>query len=571
MKAVWSSFFLTVLIFGVLSGASSASLSGEVIDTSDSDRVTNEVSGPLQFSTLTGIPGSDEVVDVGLDGAGDIYVLGTVTDFSGLDPRNCFLLKVNGTDFTLIYDIMFGGSDWDTALDMFVDPLGRVYITGSTNSPDFPVKNALIDEYQNHTDCFIICFDTDPNTVLFSTYLGGYWVDVGESIFVDEQGSIFVTGKTESVNFPLVNSFSNQTGSSDIFVAKLNSTGTGLLYSSLVGEDRSQRGTAITVDSVGNAYVAGITTSENFPLLNPVDDDAGPVATSGNEGVVFCLNATGNGLIFSTLFGGNATDIPYDIELDSQGNIWVCGDTGSIDFPLKDSFQITSRVSNCFLFELSSDGSVLLFSTTFGGAEGDACYSMCFDERDNLYLAGGTQSRDFPLVRPAKSIYQYNYEYREPDAFVMKISPQKSILYSTPVGGRSSDWALSIAIDEHGAAIVGGYSSSDEFPQRRELSDASYDIGPSSDGFVFVLLDISDEDGDMFPNWWETQNGFDPLDPNAPFIETLIWFAPDLLILGVVTSLIIIILWISRHRIKSWTGRVISNLDARAEAENAAC
>jgi hypothetical protein len=565
LKKAWSSFFLTVLLFGILIGTASANLSIKVIDTSDSDNTNNEVSGPLQFSTLTGIDGSDEVVDVGLDGAGDIYVLGTVTDASALDPRNCFLLKVNGTDFTLIYDIVFGGSDWDTANDMFVDSLGRVYITGSTNSPDFPVKNAIIDEYQNTSDCFIICFDVDPDTILFSTYMGGYRVDVGESIFVDEQGSIFVTGKTESVNFPLVNSFSNQTGWSDIFVAKLNSTGTGLLYSSLIGEDRFQRGMAITVDSVGNAYVAGITTSENFPLLNPVDDDAGPVATSGNEGVVFCLNATGNGLIFSTLFGGDSTDIPYDIALDSQGNVWVCGNTESIDFPLKDDFQIRSRVTDCFLFELSSDGSVLLFSTTFGGTENDACYSMCFDERDNLYLAGGTGSHDFPLVRPVKSIYQYNYAYREPDAFVMKISSQKSILYSTPMGGRSSDWALSIALDEHGAVIVGGYSFSDEFPQRRALSDASFDIVPNSDGFVFVLLDISDEDGDRFPNWWETQNGFDPLNPNTPFIETLMWFAPVLLILGLVTSLTIIILWIARHRIRSWTGRVISNLDARAK------
>ncbi|MFW9834861.1 MAG: SBBP repeat-containing protein, partial [Candidatus Thorarchaeota archaeon] len=511
MKTAWSSFFLTVLIFGFLIGVSSANLSGKIIDTSGSDNTNNKVSGPLQFSTLTGIDGSDEVIDVGLDGAGDIYVLGAVTDANALDPRNCYLLKVNGTDYTLIYDIVFGGSDWDTAMDMFVDPLGRVYVTGSTNSPDFPVKNAIFDEYQNNTDCFIICFDVDPDTVLFSTYLGGYWVDVGESIFVDAEGSIFVTGRTRSGNFPLVNSFSNHSGGSDIFVLKLNSTGTGLLYSSLIGEESPETGKAITVDSVGNAYVAGTTKSENFPLLYPVDTDVGPLGTSGNEAVVFCLNATGNGLIFSTFFGGSSTDIPYDIELDSQGNVWVCGETASTDFPLKDEFQMSSRVTDCFLFELSSDGSVLLFSTTLGGIELDACYSMCFDEIDNLYLAGNTNSHDFPLVRPEKSIYQYDYEYREPDAFVMKISPQKSILYSTPVGGRSSDWALSIAIGENGAAIVGGCTYSDEFPQRRELSDASYDIATNSDGFVFVLLDISDEDGDRFPSWWETQNGFDPL------------------------------------------------------------
>jgi hypothetical protein len=555
LKTVWSSLFLSILVFGLLIGTTTANLSGNVIDVSDSDQTNTTVSGPLQFSTLTGIQGYDQVVDVGLDDAGDIYVLGAISDSDESNPQDGYLLKLNGTDFSIIYELTFGGSDWDNPLDMFVDPTGRVYVTGSTNSPDFPLQNAIIDELQSHTDCFIICFDVDPETMIVSTYFGGYGNDIGESIYVDTEGSIFVTGDTGSVNLPLVNSYSNHTSSSEVFVLKLNSTGTGILYCSLIGEDRYNGGKALTVDSQGNAYVAGITTSENFPLVNPVDSDAGPLGYDGNEGIVFCLNSTGNGLMFSTLFGGNERDIPYDIELDSHGNVWVCGWSESEDFPDKDGFQNYTDDSDCFIIELSSNGSVLLFSTLFGGDESDGCYALSFDERDNVYAAGGTSSLDFPRVRPATSLYQHNNRLRGPDVFVMKISPEKTILYSTPIGGASSDWGRALVLDENGAVIVGGYSPSDDFPLRRELSDGSYDIGRTGDGFVFKLLDISDEDGDNIPNWWEIANGYDPFDANTPILEFLVWNARLVVAISVLSIIAMTAIWSYRDRIRSWTRR----------------
>ena len=567
LKIVWSSIILVALIFGLMSGATSSNFASKAIDLSGANPVGTDVDEPLVFSTLTGLCDYDEIVKVGLDNAGNIYVIGLVRELINDDyDINCFLYKINGSDFSLIYEIIFGGSSGASATDMFVDPSGKVYVTGHTNSPDFPVKNAFCDKYHNSTDCFIICFDIDGE-ILFSTYLGGeggFGGSGGESIFVDDEGSIYVTGYTHSSDFPLLNSLSNRTGYSDVFVTKFNSTGNGLLYSSLIGGEDADTGLALTVDSQGVAYIAGVTVSEDFPTISALDYSPNDVADFGpNEGFVFALNTSGNGLVFSTYVGGSDSEVFYDIQLNAEGNVWVCGFTESNDFPTRNSYQDHGGLKDGIIFELASNGSTLLFSTFLGGQSGDTCYSMEFDERDNLFVTGTAYADEFPLVRAQKSLYD-NYWYPNRDCFVMKINPEKTILYSTFVGGDSGDSGRSIAVDENGAAIVGGYTSSDDFPTRRELSEKYIDR--YGDGFLFVLLDISDEDGDNIPNWWETANGYDPLNPEAPLLEVLTWYAPTILTIGVVTSMTIIILWFGRHRIRSGIGRVVAHLDARASS-----
>ena len=553
-----------VLIFGFLNGATSTNLTGNVIDLSGPNPRGTDMAEPLVFSTLTGMRDYDEIVSVGLDDFGNIYVIGNVRQqINHEDDFNCFLYKIDSTDFTLVYDIIFGGSEADTVADMFVDPLGRVYITGNTHSPDFPIQDAYYNTYQNRTDCFIMCFSTDGE-IIFSTFLGGQEPDYGESIFVDGEGSIYVTGDTESWDFPLVNSYSNYSGWSDVFVVKLNSTGYGLFYSSLVGGEKGEMGNGITVDSQGNVYVAGVTISEDFPTINAYDETSGELSNIGpNECFVFKLNSTGNGLIFSTFMGGSDSEGFYDIELDSQGNVWVCGYTESNDFPTVNSFQEHGDDLDGIVFELSSNGSALLFSTILGGQERDWCFSMDFDERDNLYVTGTSSSDEFPLVRAHNSLYD-DYWYSDSDCFVMKINPEKTILYSTFVGGDSGDSGRSITVDEYGTAVVGGTTSSNDFPTRRELSEKYIDR--YIDGFVFSLLDIGDEDGDNIPNYWETANGYDPLHPDVPIPEFLTWYGPRIVMVGIVLSMTIIILWIGRHRLRTWTKRVASNLDLRTQA-----
>jgi hypothetical protein len=552
MKQFWSDFILLVLVFGFLNSFTIMNTGANSMVLSSSDETNPIANEPLLFSTLTGLASYDEIISVGLDDADNLYVTGIAKDTGDYDnPWDCFLWKINGTDFSLIYTTVFGGTGWDSVADMFVSPLGRVYITGSTNSPDFPVQNAFCSDYQNGSDCFIICFDTNGEDLLFSTYLGGNGGDKGESIFVDAEGCIYVTGSTESSSFPQINSYSSYSGWSDVFVVKFNSTGNGLLYSSLIGGNEAEVGVTHTVDSQGNAYVAGSTISEDFPTVNAYDNSSGQLSSIGpNEGFVFCLNSTGNGLIFSTFIGGTESEAFYDIDLDSQGDVWVCGYTESNDFPMIDSFQQYHDWTECVIFELNSNGSVLLFSTIFGGQDYDVCFSMDIDERDNVYVAGSSSSSEFPLVREDRS-YLSTYWFTASNCFVMKISPEKTILYSTFVGGRSSETGRSIVIDENGAAFVGGTTFSDDFPLRRAISEPANDIMSSYDGFAFILLDISDEDGDNIPNWWEIVNGFDPLNPDTSLMEVLSWYAPIILSVAVVAALTMVILCLGRNRIRS--------------------
>ncbi len=340
----------------------------------------------------------------------------------------------------------------------------------------------------------------------------------------------------------------------------MNSSGSELIYSSIIdGDSGGEVGLAIVGDSQGNAYVAGITTSEDFPTINAYNATSNGVGPGyRNDGFVFCLNATGNGLIFSTYIGGEQSEVFYDIALSSNNDVLVCGFTESADFPIVDNFLEYQDDFDGVLFELSSNGSVLLFSTYIGGSESDVCNSIRLDERDNVYIGGYTSSEDFPLFQAPGNLYISN-QFFASDGFLMKISPEKSILYSTRIGGRGSDSCKSLAVGRNGAVFVGGHSGSDDFPLRREISGPSSDITKYGDGFALVLLDISDEDGDNFPNWWEMVNGYDPLDPQAPFVEVLTWYAPVILTIGVATSLLVVILILGRHRIKVMLGRSTSN------------
>ncbi|MGY5859228.1 MAG: SBBP repeat-containing protein [Candidatus Thorarchaeota archaeon] len=561
MTCSYSRFILFVLVTGFLVGTAPLNCEAIMVDQTNYEQFAFDITEPLVFSTLTGNRTQDYVTCIDYDEAGNLYLAGITSDTGDYDD-NCdsFIMKINGTDFSPISYITIKGSNYDWVHDMCVKS-GRVYLVGNTGSDDFPVENAYCDTFQNSTDCFVMCFDANSMEVIFSTYLGGEHVDTGEAIFVDNEGSIFVTGKTNSNNFPVHNSYGNFTGDSpfppsDVYVVKINSSGNSLVYSSIIGGDAGgEVGLALVGDTLGNAYVAGVTTSEDFPTVNAFNATSNGIGLGYlNDGFVFCLNSTGNGLIFSTFIGGENSETFYDIVLDSNNDVWVCGLTESSDFPTVDNSLEFQGDMDGILFELCSNGSVLLYSSFIGGSDRDVCNSVGIDERDNVYVCGYSCSENFPLIQGASNLYITN-KFFASDGFLLKISPEKSIQYSTRIGGRGSDSCKSIAVGRNGSVFVGGIAGSDDFPLRREISGPSSDIMSRGDGFALVLLDISDEDGDSFPNWWEMVNGYDPLNPNAPVIEILQWYAPVILI-GVSATLLVIILILGRHRIKSWIGRI---------------
>ncbi len=384
----------------------------------------------------------------------------------------------------------------------------------------------------------------DP-VISYSTYLAGTGLGAVNGVAVDAGGNLYVTGWTEALNFPIVGAVqaANQ-GSVDAFVAKFNPTGTALLYATYIGGNGEDKGAAIAVNSSGQAHVTGSTASANFPLVLPVR------ATRGGTKTVFVLklNAVGNALLFSTYLGGTAYEVGTAIALDTSSNMYVAGDTQSVNFQLKNAFQATNGGGfDTFVTKLTAAGAIS-FSTYLGGAANEHAGGIAVDSSARVYVAGGTNSTNFPvgaalqgtnggsqdafltrLTAAGTSIsystylggngtftaeqanavavdsasnayvtgvtnssnfpvtagaYQTFYNSTQ-DAFIAKVNSSGSALvYSTFLGGTAFDWANGIAVDASGSVRVAGYTSSGDFAQ---FNPVQAFFGGMYDGFASQL------------------------------------------------------------------------------------
>jgi Beta-propeller repeat len=301
----------------------------------------------------------------------------------------------------------------------------------------------------------------------YSTYLGGASNDFGIDIAVDADGSAYVTGQTISADFPTSTGVldASHGGLADAFVAKLDASGSNLVYATYVGGGKAEAGLAIAVDDAGQAHVSGGSASPDFPTT------AGAFDTShnGNEDVwVAKLNAEGSALIYSTFLGGSeiAGDFGAAIAVDGEGRAYVSGGSGSPNFPTTEGAFDPSHNGDvnqldAFVAKLNADGSALEFSTFLGGNCNDAITGMAVDEDENIYVTGSTVSADLPTTAKSKDKRYGDGE----DAFVTKLDAQGSTLvYSTYLGGNAFDKAQGIAIDKRAHAYVTGYTSSRNFP-----------------------------------------------------------------------------------------------------------
>jgi hypothetical protein len=249
----------------------------------------------------------------------------------------------------------------------------------------------------------------------YSTYLGGSGWDFGRSIAVDPSGNAYVAGHTSSTNFPIQNPYqaSNGGGSDDAFVTKLNISGSALLYSTYLGGSGDDIGLGIAVDSSGNAYVAGNTSSTNFPTQNPYQ---GGYGGGSYDAFVTKLNISGSALLYSTYLGGNGGDSGISIAVDSSGNAYVAGDTFSTNFPTQSPYQGTfgGGYSDTFVTKLNISGSALEYSTYLGGNSDDGGSSIAVDSSGNAYVVGHTASTNFPTQSP----YQGTFGGGSYDAFI---------------------------------------------------------------------------------------------------------------------------------------------------------
>ncbi|HUI42810.1 MAG TPA: SBBP repeat-containing protein [Terriglobia bacterium] len=309
----------------------------------------------------------------------------------------------------------------------------------------------------DHTRPLVI----DP-VLVYSTFLGGTGADTAAGVAVDSLGYAYIAGSTQSANFPVtripVPVQSKLAGATNAFISKLNPTGSALVYSTYLGGVGVDQGAAIAVDSGAQAYLAGTTSSADFPTTK------GALQTTyGGNGDAFVavLSVNGSSLSYSTYLGGSGADAAHGIALDSSNDAYVAGSTQSSDFPTMGAAQAAlAGTTNAFVSKLSPNGSALMYSTFLGGSATDSAQSIALDSSGAAYVAGFTLSADFPTLNAFQKSYGGNG-----DAFVAKLNAAGSALaYSTYLGGAALDRGFGLAVDASGNAYITGDSSSADFP-----------------------------------------------------------------------------------------------------------
>jgi hypothetical protein len=332
--------------------------------------------------------------------------------------------------------------------------------------------------------------DYDPTRPLiidpvlsYSTLLGGSSSDAATALAVDSTGAVYLAGFTASYDFPTANPEQNfNAGSNDVFVAKLNTSGNGLVYCTYLGGKADDRAYGIAVDASGSAYVTGSTTSSNFPARNSIQ----ATLKGAKNAFVFKLNPAGNTLVFSTYLGGNGSDTGNGIALDGSQNIYVVGDTTSLIFPATGMQKGNRGGQDAFVSKLSADGSRLVYSTYLGGSADDRGTAIAVDANGSAYVTGSTYSTDFPVANAWRGTIAGGQ-----DAFVARLSTDgNSLLFGTFLGGSGGSLGYpeagqGIALDTQGNVYVAGVTSSTDFPMLHPLQAAKR--GSSPDAFVAKL------------------------------------------------------------------------------------
>jgi hypothetical protein len=465
------------------------------------------------------------------------------------DPKRPLVI-----DPTLVYSTYLGGSSFDSAGRIAVDAAGSVYVVGTATSADFPTTPGTVQPARNggQFDAFIAKLSPDGSTLVYATYLGGSSADLGRGIAVDAAGNAHVTGTTHSTDFPTVNamqptisSFSCRETCPDGFVAKLNPSGSALVYSTYFGGSFSDEGFAIALDTTGHAYVTGTLTSDAAFLtthLQPGDpggtvvlklapdgslvwatdfgrgpgavdiavDGSGATYVTGQAGpgivmtpgafqiahggglfdaFVAKLNPAGTALVYATYLGGSGDDWGQAIAVDGAGNAYVTGATGSTNFPIMNPFQPASGGDmDAFVAKLDPTGSALVYATYLGGGSADEGFGIAVDGGGRAYVTGRTRSADFPTVHPVQATLGGGF-----DALVVKLAASGSALvYSTYLGGTRNDSGGG-AVDGAGNVYLAGRTESLDFPtasaMQPTLTGGHPDFVAGSNAFVAKLSD----------------------------------------------------------------------------------
>jgi len=442
----------------------------------------------LTYSTYLGGTGGDVAYGVAVDSTGEAYVTGVTastnfpttptgyqTTYAG--SADVFVTKFNASGNGVLFSTYLGGTGVDSPSQILRDATGNIFLVGSTSSTNFPTTPGVFQStFGGNQDAFLTEMKPDGSALIYSTYIGGSGIDFGTALALDSSGNAFVTGSTQSTDFPAKNPLQlGKNGLSDAFVTEVSPTG-ALMYSTYLGGSLSDYGTGIAVDDSGNVYVSGYTYSSDFPTQNALQSSLG----GGSDVFVTEFMPGSSALLFSTYLGGSSIDRALAMIVDSNGNIFLTGDTQSTNFPVTNTaYQATLLgTANTFVTKVAPGGSTLVFSTLLGGSGTDSATAMALDAAGNIYITGFTQSGNFPLLDPFQKVLGLSgagncgstnlvnvpTDTLCADAFVTKFGPSGIPVYSSFLGGSGTDSGQGIAVDSSGTAYVVGGTTSPNFP-----------------------------------------------------------------------------------------------------------
>jgi hypothetical protein len=445
----------------------------------------------LAYATYIGGISEDRGVAVAIDHHGNAYLTGSTAslNFPTQDPQqpasgggfDAFIAKFTADGSALEYSTYFGGSGPDRGFGIAVDENGSAYACGQTGSANMPTFNALQPTYGGGvSDAFVIKLDPTGAQLLFSTFLGGSSDERALDCRLDASRALYIAGTTGSADFPTAAAVQPTFGGiRDAFLAKMDSAGSTLLFSTYLGGSGAENICALAVDLAGRAAIVGKTASLNFPVANAVQPTFG-----GGIGDVFVsrFDETGSSFIYSTYLGGSDDDQGFSAAVTRSGEVIAGGNSASTNYPLVNPLQSTmAGVRDLVITKLDRRGRIV-FSTYLGGAANENAFGLGVDPSGNVYFAGFTASPNFPLSNPLQSTI------RGPmDAIFGTISARgDALIFSTYFGGSGVDEAGFLAVDPVGNAYISGWTSSADFPATPGAFQTSF-AGPLFDAFLVKL------------------------------------------------------------------------------------
>ena len=443
----------------------------------------------------SGIATLDEVQVGAPEVDGDVVV----APFAAAESAVAEEAAVQDRPSDLRYGTFLGGSAGNEGgWGITVDESGAAYVTGYTESVDFPAMlgPGYATHFGGNWDTFVSKLSNNGLYLSYITFLGGNGYDYGSYITVDSDGAAYISGYTESTGFPAILGPGYDTsynGNGDAYVIKLASDGQSLIYATYLGGSGADYGFGITVDTGGAAYIVGYTGSIDLPATTGPGFDA---SYNGNgDTYVVKLAVDGRSLIYATYLGGSDDDWGRRIAVDQNGGAYVAGDTASADFPaafgLGYDTNLDGNKRDAYVVKLAADGRSLAYATFLGGADDDYGMGLALDGSGAAYISGYTYSPDFPTV--AGSGFDTSYGMNG-DAYVAKLATNgRSLVFATFLGGSEYDCSYSISVDGHDKALVTGYTGSADFPA---AGGPGYDTSHNGGEYDAYVVELT-QDGNL--------------------------------------------------------------------------